>query len=45
MMIEVVVYLSEDYSKNESIWVDDGLTKDQITEIIDEKFKEWYENE
>lgn len=42
MMIEIVVYLSADYSKNESIWVSDGMTKDQITEIIDDKYDEWY---
>jgi len=42
MMKEVVVYLKQDYSKNESIWVDENLTKEQITQTINVKFKEWY---
>jgi hypothetical protein len=41
-MIEVIVYLSEDYSINESIWVDKKLSKQEITKIIDSKFKKWY---
>ncbi len=41
-MIEVVVYLTEDYSINESIWVDNGLLKEEITKIVNSKFKEWY---
>jgi hypothetical protein len=41
-MIEVVVYLTEDYSKNESIWVSNGLSKVDITKIVNDKFDEWY---
>lgn len=41
-MIEVVVYLTEDYSKNESIYVDNGLTTDEIATIVNQKFKKWY---
>lgn len=41
-MVEVVVYLTEDYSKNESIWVNNELTKDEITKIVNEKFDKWY---
>ena len=41
-MVEVVVYLTEDYSKNESIWVCRELTKEDITKIVTEKFKVWY---
>jgi len=41
-MVEVVVYLTEDYSKNESIWVGRELTKEEITKIVNEKFKVWY---
>lgn len=41
-MIEIVVYLKRNYSKNESIWVDSNLTKDEITKIVNEKFKLWY---
>jgi len=32
-MVEVVVYLTEDYSKNESIWVSNGLSKEDITKF------------
>ena len=42
MMKEVVVYLKQDYSKNESIWVNGDLTKEQITKEVNDKFKEWY---
>jgi hypothetical protein len=41
-MVEVVVYLTENYSKNESIWVSRELTKEEITKIVNEKFKVWY---
>lgn len=41
-MIEVVVYLKEDYSINESIWVDRELSKEEITKIVNNKFEEWY---
>lgn len=41
-MKEVVVYLTEDYSKNETIWVNGDLTKEQITEVVNEQFAEWY---
>ena len=41
-MVEVVVYLTEDYSKNESIWVSIELTKEEITKIVNDKFHKWY---
>lgn len=41
-MIEVVVYLNENYSQNESIWVDSSLTKEQITQIVNQNFEYWY---
>jgi hypothetical protein len=41
-MVEVVVYLKLDYSENESIWVDNDLTKEEITKIVNEKFDTWY---
>ena len=41
-MIEVVVYLTEDYSINESIWVSKELTKEEITKKINERFEIWY---
>lgn len=41
-MTEVVVYLAEDYSQNESIWVDSSLTKEQITQIVNQNFETWY---
>lgn len=41
-MTEVVVYLKEDYSQNESIWVDSSLTKEQITRIVNKNFETWF---
>ena len=41
-MNEVVVYLTEDYSKNESIFVDESLSKEEITKIVNGKFDLWY---
>ena len=41
-MVEVVVYLTKDYSKNESIWVSNELTKEEITKIVNDKFDKWY---
>jgi hypothetical protein len=41
-LIEVVVYLKIDYSENKTIWVNKGLNKEEITKIVNQKFKEWY---
>jgi len=41
-MIEIVVYLTEDYSINESIWVVRELSKEGITKIVNENFSKWY---
>jgi len=41
-MVEVVVYLTEDYSKNESIWVSNEHSKEDITNIVNNKFDMWY---
>ncbi len=41
-MIEIIVYLKSDYSINKSIWVEESLSKDEITDIVNEKFKLWY---
>lgn len=40
-MVEVVVYLTEDYSKSESIWVSKELMKEEITKKVNEKFEIW----
>jgi len=42
MLKEVVVFLTQDYKLNESIWVSSELTKDEITDKVNKKFKEWY---
>jgi len=42
MKKEVVVYIKQDYSMNESIWVGDDLTKEEITKEVNKEFKEWY---
>jgi len=41
-LIEVVVYLKQDYSKAESIYVRENLTKEQITKAVNKKYKIWY---
>lgn len=41
-MVEIVVYLTDDYTKNESIFVNDNLSKDEITDIINERFDYWF---
>ena len=33
-MVEVVVYLAQDYSKHESIWVQRGMAKEEVTERV-----------
>jgi hypothetical protein len=42
MMKEIVVYLKEDYSENESIFVQEELSDEQIIKKVDETFVEWY---
>jgi hypothetical protein len=42
MKKEVVVYIKQDYSINESIWVREDLTKDEIISEVNKNFKEWY---
>ena len=42
MLLEVVVYLKQDYSKFESLYVRSNLTKEQITKAVNKKFKIWY---
>ena len=44
IMKEVVVYFSNDYKTNESIWISGDLTKEEITVKINEEFGEdgWY---
>ena len=42
LLTEVVIYLTEDYSKNESIWVDCGLREEEIFKIVNERFETWY---
>ena len=37
-LIEVVVYLKQDYSKSESLYVRENLTKDQITKAVNKKY-------
>lgn len=41
--VEVVVFLTEDYSINKSVYVPSDLTKDKITDKVNEEFgNEWY---
>lgn len=35
---EIVVYITNDYSKNESFHVDAKCTKEEITEMVNDKF-------
>lgn len=41
-MVEVVVYLTEDYSKNASVWVSKELSDEDITKIVNDNFDIWY---
>lgn len=41
-MLEIIVYLKEDYSINESIFVSENLSKEEITELVNQKFETWY---
>ena len=40
-MLEIIVYLKEDYSINESIFVSENLTGEEITELVNQKFETW----
>jgi len=41
-MKEVIVYLKEDYSESERIWVRGDLTMEEITKEVNSKFDDWY---
>ena len=41
IVIEVIVYLKEDYSLNESISVSTNLSKEEITELVSQNFETW----
>jgi len=42
MLIEVVVYLDENLTRNESIWVRPHLTKEEITNEVNNRFSWWF---
>ena len=42
MKKEVVVYIKQDYSINESIWVREDLTKDEIISEVNKNFNDKY---
>jgi hypothetical protein len=39
-LVKVVVYLKKDYSENKTIWVNSELSKEEITKIVNQQFKE-----
>jgi len=41
-MQEIVVYLTEDYSKNKSIFVSNELSRDEITKEVNKEFDVWF---
>jgi len=41
-MDRVIVYLSEDYKQSESFYISGGLSKDEITKEVNERFTEWF---
>lgn len=43
-MCEVVVYLDKDYERSQSISIEKGLEKTEITKIVNERFgkKGWF---
>lgn len=42
IMYKIIVYLKEDYSLNETLYLSGDLTKDEITKEVNQKYKEWY---
>lgn len=41
-MIEIVVWLNNQYTKHESIWVPEDFTREEITAEVNTKFDYWY---
>lgn len=41
-MHKIIVYLSEDYKKNDSFYISGGLTKEEITKEVNKRFTKWY---
>lgn len=39
--MKVVVYLKSDYAINKTIWVEETLIKEQVTEKVNKEFGEW----
>ena len=40
--MKIVVYTKRDYSEFTELILRDGLTKQQITNCVNQRFKEWY---
>lgn len=41
-MLKIVVFLKQDYSENDSFEVNKELTREEITEEVNKRYKEWY---
>ncbi len=40
--VKVVIYIDSTYERAESIYVDEGTSKEDITKRVNEEFKEWF---
>lgn len=41
-MKEITVYLTQDYSVNETIYVDELLDREEITQQVNTSFADWW---
>ena len=41
-MIEVVVWLKEDYSESDNFYCSNTLSKEEITTEVNKRYKVWY---
>ena len=41
-MKEIIVYLNQDYSVNETIYVDELLDREEITQQVNDNFSDWW---
>ena len=41
-MKEITVYLNQDYSVNETIYVDELLDREEITQQVNDNFADWW---
>lgn len=40
--VKVVIYFDSTYNRTESIYVDEGTSKEDITKRVNEEFENWF---